>query len=155
MQEDTMLFFPESYKFCSFLRTSKNVISLAKDRQRTTHLKPLVQMTLHEVGSPYKCKIGKWLKFVQYSTPSLDYLGYGGEYRLSPDLGYYPTCQKPINQYITQLAASIEIPTWNVSTTSCPIQSLPSKYREYLSCELVKNRWYEVSLFKSSWDEGV
>ncbi|KAI6182308.1 hypothetical protein M3Y97_00365900 [Aphelenchoides bicaudatus] len=130
MEEDTMLFFPEGYKFCSALRTTKNVISLARDKQKTTYLQPLVQITLHEVGAPYKCKI--------------DYLGYGGEYRLSPDLGYYPTCQKPINQYITQLSANVETPSWNVSTSNCPIQTLPSKYRDYLSCELNRNRWYEL-----------
>lgn len=130
----SLQFLPDSYKFCSSLTTSKNVISLARDRQQTTFLQPIVQLILHEVGAPHRCKI--------------EFLGYGGEYRLSPDLGYYPTCQKPISQYISQLAADMDAPSWNVSTSNCPIQSLPYKYSDYLSCELVKNRWYEVRMRK-------
>ncbi|KAI6208073.1 hypothetical protein M3Y96_00075900 [Aphelenchoides besseyi] len=117
ISEDTMLFFPDNLKFCSSIRTSKSVVSLAKDRQRTTFLQPM---------------------------------GYGGEYRFSPDLGWYPACQKPISNYVSQLAVSpSNSPVWNVTNSHCPIQSLPSKYRDYLSCDLVKHRWYELS-FKSS-----
>ncbi|KAI6225564.1 hypothetical protein M3Y95_00710500 [Aphelenchoides besseyi] len=136
ISEDTMLFFPDNLKFCSSIRTSKSVVSLAKDRQRTTFLQPMVYLTLHEIGSPYRC--------------SVQYLGYGSEYRFSPDLGWYPTCQKPISNYVSQLAVSpSNSPVWNVTNSQCPIQSLPSKYRDYLSCDLVKHRWYELS-FKSS-----
>ncbi|KAI6178737.1 hypothetical protein M3Y98_00534000 [Aphelenchoides besseyi] len=131
ISEDTMLFFPDNLKFCSSIRTSKSVVSLAK-RPTTNN----VYLTLHEIGSPYRC--------------SVQYLGYGGEYRFSPDLGWYPACQKPISNYVSQLAVSpSNSPVWNVTNSHCPIQSLPSKYRDYLSCDLVKHRWYELS-FKSS-----
>ncbi|KAI6234401.1 hypothetical protein M3Y99_00790600 [Aphelenchoides fujianensis] len=147
--EDTMLYFSDGLKFCSSLRTTKSVVSLARDRLRTTFLQPMasgamgfvvtqsfkVYITIHEIASPWRC--------------SIEYLGYGGEYRITPDLGFYPTCQKPISNYVSQLAASSTPPVWNVTNSHCPIQSLPLKYRDYLSCDLVKHRWYELQ-FKSS-----
>jgi len=135
MQMETMLYFPETVKFCSSLTTNKNVITLARDRQRTTFLQPLVSVSIHEFGSDARCQI--------------NYMGYGGEYRLSPDLGYYTHCQRSISQYINQLVDREPKPDWNASNPQCPIQDLPNSYRDYIACDLLPNRWYELD-FSSS-----
>lgn len=53
--------------------------------------------------------------------------GYQGEYRISPDLGYYIDCQKSISLYISQLAAK-ETPIWKSNNHNCPIKDLPKSY---------------------------
>uniref|UniRef100_A0A7E4VTU8 Uncharacterized protein n=1 Tax=Panagrellus redivivus TaxID=6233 RepID=A0A7E4VTU8_PANRE len=135
MQIETMLYFPEAVKFCASITTNKNVITLAKDRQRTTFLQPLVSTTIREIDGTGSCKI--------------NYMGYGGEYRLSPDLGYYKHCQRSISKYISMLVDNESKPKWNSTNSQCPIQDLPNTYKDYIACDLIPNRWYELE-FRSS-----
>ncbi|CAD5205919.1 unnamed protein product [Bursaphelenchus okinawaensis] len=130
MREETMLFFPENVRYCASLRTTKNGVSYIRDKNKTTYLKPVVEVTIHEIGSPHQC--------------DLSFMGYGGEYRMAPDLGFYSTCAKPLSKYTDELALGSENPSFNVTMSSCPIHSLPKKYRDYLSCDLVRHRWYEL-----------
>uniref|UniRef100_A0A914CE47 Uncharacterized protein n=1 Tax=Acrobeloides nanus TaxID=290746 RepID=A0A914CE47_9BILA len=131
MQVETMLFFPNTVKFCAAVHTNKNVLHLAKDKQRTTYLSPIISFTLHEIGSPARCR--------------MDFMGYGGDYRLTPDLGYYPHCLRSLSQYINQLVVGTAPPLWNITNTQCPIHDLPKTYLDYISCDLVANKWYELN----------
>uniref|UniRef100_A0A914XUG8 Uncharacterized protein n=1 Tax=Panagrolaimus superbus TaxID=310955 RepID=A0A914XUG8_9BILA len=130
-----MLYFPDTVKFCASLTTNKNVLTLSKDRQRTTFLQPLLSIGIKEIGVQHRCQI--------------NFMGYGGEYRLSPDLGYYTHCQRSISQYINQLVDGEPKPEWNASNPQCPIQELPNSYKDYLACDLVPLKWYELD-FESS-----
>ncbi|KHN80919.1 hypothetical protein Tcan_05661 [Toxocara canis] len=69
---------------------------------------------------------------------------YNNEYRISPDLGYYASCQKAISLYISQLAAG-KTPTWNATNANCPLYRLPNTYKGYLACDFVRGRWYAMS----------
>ncbi|CAD5208199.1 unnamed protein product [Bursaphelenchus xylophilus] len=131
MREETMLFFPTNVRYCASVRTTKNGVSYVRDKGKTSYLKPVVHVTIHEIGSPHECEI--------------EYIGYGGEYRISPDLGFYSTCSKPISKYINELALGSENPQFNITMSSCPIHSLPRRYKDYLSCDLVRHRWYELT----------
>ncbi|KAI1718696.1 hypothetical protein Ddc_09343 [Ditylenchus destructor] len=135
--EETMMFFPNELRFCLTMKTSKTPDQLKRDSERTTFLQSTVSTTLHEIGSPYRCQI--------------NFMGYGGEYRLTPDLGYYPHCQKSLSLYTNELLNENQkdLPVWNISHPSCPIQALPNSYRNFLSCELNADRWYEL-LYTSS-----
>uniref|UniRef100_A0A915EPJ4 Uncharacterized protein n=1 Tax=Ditylenchus dipsaci TaxID=166011 RepID=A0A915EPJ4_9BILA len=135
--EETMMFFPDEFKFCLSVNTTKTAPSLLQDTSRTTFLQSTVSTILHEVGSPYRCQI--------------NFMGYGGEYRLAPDLGYYPHCQKSLSQYTNELLNenSKDLPAWNISNPHCPIQALPNSYRNFVSCDLEEGRWYEL-IFTSS-----
>ncbi|TKR95232.1 hypothetical protein L596_009429 [Steinernema carpocapsae] len=134
MQSDTMLFFPEAVKFCASITTSKRHSHLEVDRRYTTYLQPVVTVTWKALDAYDKCK--------------MEFIGYGGEYRLSPDLGYYTSCQRSISQYINHLVGHTT-PTWNITNPRCPIQGLPLSYKDYLACDFIENKWYQLE-FKSA-----
>ncbi|KAK0422550.1 hypothetical protein QR680_007635 [Steinernema hermaphroditum] len=109
MHSETMLFFPETVKYCASLRTNKQHSQLEADRRFTTFLQPVVEVT--------------WKALDSYDECTMEFIGYQGEYRLSPDLGYYTSCQRSISQYINHL--------------------------DYLACDFIENKWYQLE-YKSA-----
>ncbi|CAK5078678.1 unnamed protein product [Meloidogyne enterolobii] len=133
-QLDTMLFFPSDLKICASIESNKGINALSRDRARTTHLRPLVFLSIRP--------------------------GYQGDYRFAPDLGYYQTCQRSISQHLDKLVekekdilvdskSPTSIPLLNSTTNNCPIHSLPGTIRELNACKLKDGQWYELS-FRSA-----
>ncbi|KAK0422553.1 hypothetical protein QR680_007635 [Steinernema hermaphroditum] len=134
MHSETMLFFPETVKYCASLRTNKQHSQLEADRRFTTFLQPVVEVT--------------WKALDSYDECTMEFIGYQGEYRLSPDLGYYTSCQRSISQYINHLVSHTN-PSWNITNPKCPLQGLPSSYKDYLACDFIENKWYQLE-YKSA-----
>uniref|UniRef100_A0AC35TPQ7 FZ domain-containing protein n=1 Tax=Rhabditophanes sp. KR3021 TaxID=114890 RepID=A0AC35TPQ7_9BILA len=129
-KSDIMLYFPEAVKFCASISTNKNKRSLDKDKQKTTFIEPIVKIVFNAINAEYSCDI--------------QYTGYHQEYRFSPDLGFYTSCQHSIAQYISSLVEGKNT-LFDVKNPSCPIQKLPQTAQQYQACDLLQHTWYQVS----------
>uniref|UniRef100_A0A0N5A1U8 SUN domain-containing protein n=1 Tax=Parastrongyloides trichosuri TaxID=131310 RepID=A0A0N5A1U8_PARTI len=134
LHHDVMLYFPDIVRFCGSLHTNKNKRLLDREKQKTTFIEPKVVIKFQAINSTNQC--------------SITFTGYQNEYRFSPDLGYYSTCQKSISQYISSLVDN-ETPVWTPTNHLCPIQGLPHKTEDYMACDLLTNTWYQLSFFSS------
>ncbi|KAM3720339.1 Ferrochelatase [Dirofilaria immitis] len=132
--DNVMILFPETIRSCGSFYTNKMKDDYDNDLKHVTSLEPIIQIIWHEMNSPNSCK--------------LEYKGYQRNYRITPDLGYYIGCQKALSQYLSQLAIRKIPPIWNTTNANCPLKSLPKDYEDYLACDFIHGKWYEI-LFKS------
>ncbi|MCP9257996.1 hypothetical protein DINM_001162 [Dirofilaria immitis] len=65
---------------------------------------------------------------------------------------------KALSQYLSQLAIRKIPPIWNTTNANCPLKSLPKDYEDYLACDFIHGKWYEI-LFKinidSNWSQPI
>ncbi|MFH4983183.1 hypothetical protein AB6A40_009892 [Gnathostoma spinigerum] len=129
-EDDIMFIFPDKVRYCVAIRTNKRVFDFEIDSERTINLKAFITVSWKQLGASTEC--------------SLQYKGYQGKYRLSPDLGYYSECQKDIAKYISQLATGDQNFQWQNSDEECPLSKLPRTFKDYLSCDFIDSQWYTL-----------
>ena len=133
-------FFPSDLKICASIESNKGINALSRDRARTTHLRPLVFLSIRPVGSSLHCQLSFYVCSPNNLKFSQIFKGYQGDYRFAPDLGYYQTCQRSISQHLDKLVekekdilvdskSPTSIPLLNSTTNNCPIHSLPGTIR--------------------------
>uniref|UniRef100_A0A8R1DVZ7 Uncharacterized protein n=1 Tax=Caenorhabditis japonica TaxID=281687 RepID=A0A8R1DVZ7_CAEJA len=81
----------------------------------------------------------------------MTFKGYQTEYRISPDLGGYETCQSSISRHLFKLSQGMNLGVehqkrveFNSTNHECPIVAVPTAYPEYVACKFTSNEWYQI-----------
>ncbi|CAI2305192.1 unnamed protein product [Caenorhabditis sp. 36 PRJEB53466] len=132
-----MNFFSYPVQFCVTLRSDKGIREEIRDLQSTTSLQSRVSISWRQLATAHSCR--------------LTFKGYQTEYRISPDLGGYETCQTSISRHLFKLSQGMNMGVehqkrieFNSTNQECPIVSVPTDYPEYVACKFTSNEWYQV-----------